>query len=64
LLVFLALLTGMYGLKLTDPFISNLVSLSSSIFTIILAVFLLKEPFRWWHIISLLMVISGTWLLS
>ena len=64
LLVFLALLTGMYGLKLTDPFISNLVSLSSSIFTITLAVFLLKEPFRWWHIISLLMVISGTWLLS
>lgn len=64
LVVFLAVITGMYGLKTTDPFISNIISLSSSIFTMILAVFLLKDRFKWEYIISLIMVISGAWLLS
>jgi drug/metabolite transporter (DMT)-like permease len=54
----------MYGLKTTNPFIASIVSLTSSIFTMILAVYVLKERFRWSYIISLFMVIFGAWLLG
>jgi drug/metabolite transporter (DMT)-like permease len=64
LLVFAAVITGMYGLKTTNPFIASIVSLTSSIFTMILAVYVLKERFRWSYIISLFMVIFGAWLLG
>ena len=64
LLVFSAVITGMYGLKTTNPFIASIISLTSSIFTMILAVILLKERFKWYYIISMFMVIFGAWLLS
>jgi len=64
LLVFAAVITGMYGLKTTNPFIASIVSLTSSIFTMILAVYVLKERFRWSYIISMFMVIFGAWLLG
>jgi drug/metabolite transporter (DMT)-like permease len=64
LVVSVAILSGMYGLKVTNPFISSIISLTSSIFTIILAVILLKENFKWHYVISMLTVLFGAWLLS
>tara|TARA_B110000967_G_scaffold110354_1_gene112920 strand:+ start:697 stop:1464 length:768 start_codon:yes stop_codon:yes gene_type:complete len=62
--VSIAIVSGMYGLKVTNPFVSSIISLSSSIFTMILAVVLLKEHFKWYYIVSLLTVLYGAWLLS
>lgn len=56
--------TGFYGLMLEDPFISSVVSLSSPIFTMVFAVAFLNERFYPRYIISLILVISGAWLLS
>jgi drug/metabolite transporter (DMT)-like permease len=62
--VFLAMITGFYGLKLEDPFISSIVNLSTPIFTMVFAVFFLNEKFYPRYIISLILVVSGAWLLS
>lgn len=64
LVVSFAIVSGVYGLKVTNPFISSIISLTSSIFTIILAVILLKEDFKWYYIDSMLTVLYGAWLLS
>ena len=64
LVVSVAIVSGMYGLKVTNPFISSIISLTSSIFTIILAVILLKENFKWHYVISMLTILFGAWLLS
>tara|TARA_B110000459_G_scaffold133795_1_gene146250 strand:- start:2060 stop:2890 length:831 start_codon:yes stop_codon:yes gene_type:complete len=62
--VFIAIVLGMYGLKVTNPFFSSIISLTSSIFTMMLAVILLKEQLKWYYTASLLTVLYGAWLLS
>ena len=63
-IVVLAIVTGMHGLKITNPFISSLVSLTTPIITMILVVLVLKERFKWYYVSSMLMVILGAWMLS
>jgi drug/metabolite transporter (DMT)-like permease len=64
LIVAIAIIAGMYGLKTTNPFISSIVSLTTPILTMILAVIVLKERFKWYYVTSMFMVILGAWMLS
>jgi len=62
--VVIAIISGMYGLKMTNPFISSIISLTTPILTMILAVLVLKEHFKWYYVSSMALVIFGTWMLS
>ena len=64
LIVAIAIIAGMHGLKTTNPFISSIVSLTTPILTMILAVIVLKERFKWYYVTSMFMVILGAWMLS
>jgi hypothetical protein len=64
LTVAIAIIAGMHGLKTTNPFISSIVSLTTPILTMILAVIVLKERFKWYYVTSMFMVILGAWMLS
>ena len=59
-----AVVAGMYGLKVTNPFISSIINLTTPILTITLAVIVLKERFKWYYVSSIVMVILGAWMLS
>ena len=63
-IVAIAIISGMHGLKITNPFISGVVSMTTPILTMILAVVVLKERFKWYYVSSMFMVILGAWLLS
>ena len=63
-IVGIAIISGMVGLKTTNPFISSIISLTTPIITMILAVLILKEHFKWYYISSMLMVILAAWMLS
>ena len=62
-IVVIAIVVGMHGLKATDPFISNIVSLTTPILTMILAIIVLKEHFKWHYVTSMVLVILGAWML-
>ena len=63
-IVAIAIIAGMYGLKITNPFISSIMSMTTPVLTMILAVVVLKERFKWYYVSSMFMVILGAWLLS
>ena len=63
-IVAIAIVAGMYGLKITNPFISSIISLTTPILTIILAVIVLKEHFKWYYVSSMFLVILGAWMLT
>lgn len=63
-IVTIAVVAGMYGLKVTNPFISSIINLTTPILTITLAVIVLKERFKWYYVSSIVMVILGAWMLS
>ena len=63
-IVAIAIIAGMLGLKITNPFISNIMSMTTPVLTMILAVVVLKERFKWYYVSSMFMVILGAWLLS
>jgi len=62
-IIAIAIVAGMYGLKVTNPFISSIISLTTPILTITLAVIVLKERFKWYYVSSLFMIILGAWML-
>ena len=62
--VVVAIVAGMHGLKMTNPFISSITSLTTPILTMVLAVLLLKEHFKWYYVSSMTLVIFGVWMLS
>jgi hypothetical protein len=63
-IVAIAIIAGMHGLKITNPFISSIMSMTTPVLTMILAVVVLKERFKWYYLSSMFMVILGAWLLS
>ena len=63
-IVAIAIIAGMYGLKMTNPFISSIVSLTAPMLTMALAVLVLKEHFKWYYVSSMFMVILGAWMLT
>lgn len=63
-IVAIAIIAGMLGLKITNPFISSIMSMTTPVLTMILAVVVLKERFKWYYVSSMFMVILGAWLLS
>jgi drug/metabolite transporter (DMT)-like permease len=63
-IITIAVVAGMYGLKVTNPFISSIINLTTPILTITLAVIVLKERFKWHYVSSIVMVILGAWMLS
>lgn len=63
-IITIAVVAGMYGLKVTNPFISSIINLTTPILTITLAVIVLKERFKWYYVSSIVMVILGAWMLS
>ena len=63
-IVAIAIIAGMYGLKMTNPFISSIVSLTTPMLTMALAVLVLKEHFKWYYVSSMFMVILGAWMLT
>ena len=63
-IVTIAIIAGMYGLKMTNPFISSIVSLTTPMLTMVLAVLVLKEHFKWYYVSSMFMVILGAWMLT
>ena len=63
-IVAIAIIAGMHGLKITNPFISSIMSMTTPVLTMILAVVVLKERFKWYYVSSMFMVILGAWLLS
>ena len=63
-IVTIAIIAGMYGLKMTNPFISSIVSLTTPMLTMVLAVLVLKEYFKWYYVSSMFMVILGAWMLT
>ena len=63
-IVAIAIIAGMLGLKITNPFISNIMSMTTPVLTMILAVVVLKERFKWYYVSSMFMVILGAWLQS
>jgi hypothetical protein len=63
-IVAIAIIAGMYGLKINNPFISSIMSMTTPVLTMILAVVVLKERFKWYYVSSMFMVILGAWLLS
>ena len=62
-IIAIAIVAGMYGLKVTNPFISSIINLTTPILTITLAVIVLKERFKWYYVSSLFMIILGAWML-
>lgn len=62
-IVVIAIVAGMLGLKATNPFISSIFSLTTPILTMILAVIVLKESFKWHYVTSMVLVILGAWML-
>lgn len=63
-IIAVAIIAGMQGLKTTNPFISSVVSMTTPILTMLLAVVALKEYFKWYYVSSMFMVILGAWMLS
>ncbi len=63
-IIAIAIVAGMYGLKTTNPFITSIISLTIPILTIIGAVIVLKERFKWYYVSSIFMIILGAWMLS
>lgn len=63
-IIAIAIIAGMHGLKITNPFISSIMSMTTPVLTMILAVVVLKERFKWYYLSSMFMVILGAWLLS
>jgi drug/metabolite transporter (DMT)-like permease len=62
-IVVIAIVAGMLGLKATNPFISSIFSLTTPILTMILAIIVLKEHFKWHYVTSMVLVVLGTWML-
>jgi hypothetical protein len=62
-IVVIAIVAGMLGLKATNPFISSIFSLTTPILTMILAIIVLKEHFKWHYVTSMVLVILGAWML-
>lgn len=62
-IIAIAIIAGMYGLKMTNPFISSIVSLTTPMLTMVLAVLLLKEHFKWHYVTSMVLVVLGAWML-
>ncbi len=63
-IVAIAIIAGMQGLKMTNPFVSSIISLTTPMLTMVLAVLILKEHFKWYYISSMFMVILGAWMLT
>jgi uncharacterized membrane protein len=62
--VVIAVIAGMYGLEKTNPFITSIISLTTPILTMVLAVLILKEHFKWYYVSSMALVVLGAWMLS
>ena len=64
IIIFLALLCGMLGLKETDPLIANIIGLFTPVTTILLGSLMLKEKLAWSSLLSLVLMLCGAYFLK
>ena len=61
---FLAYLFNIYGLKTLGPAVTGSYIYSQPVFATVIAISLLGEPFRWYHLLAAAMVFTGVWLVN
>ena len=64
IIIFISLWTGFIGLESTNPLISQLISLITPIFTILLGVFFNKDKYSPLALVASIFIISGVFLLN
>jgi drug/metabolite transporter (DMT)-like permease len=62
-IIFLALLFSFMGLKITNPVISSIIFLSTPLLTIVFSSLYFKEKLTFYHVLSILCIASGAFLL-
>lgn len=63
ILIFMAVWTGFLGLKITNPYVTSLLALSTPVLTIIFGALFYKEKWSLSNLIALALIISGAFML-
>jgi drug/metabolite transporter (DMT)-like permease len=63
LLIFMAVWTGFLGLKITNPYVTSLLALSTPVLTIVFGALFYKEKWSLSNLIALALIISGAFML-
>jgi drug/metabolite transporter (DMT)-like permease len=62
-IIFLALLFSFMGLKITNPVISSIIFLATPLLTIVFSSLYFKEKLTFYHVLSILCIASGAFLI-
>jgi drug/metabolite transporter (DMT)-like permease len=63
ILIFMAVWTGFLGLKITNPYVTSLLALSTPVLTIVFGALFYKEKWSLSNLIALALIISGAFML-
>lgn len=63
LLIFMAVLTGFLGLKITNPYVSSLLALSTPILTIVFGTVFFREKWSLSNLVALALIVLGAFML-